>query len=408
VSRGGRLLALLVGLNLVNYLDRYVPAAVLPLIEKELGLSHARAGLLGTAFVLVYALASPLAGWLGDRGSRTRLAAASALGFGLACLGSGLAPGFALLLLTRALTGIGEAGFVTVTPSLVSDLYPRERRGWALSLFYTAMPVGSALGYLVGGWVGARVGWRTAFFVAAAPALLLGVVMLFAREPRRGAQDAPAEAAAPARFGDLLRKRSFLANNVGQILLTFGLGGIAFWMPSYLHEVRGLPLDRAGAFFGGVLAAGGFAGTLAGGAASAWLARRHRGSDFLVAGAGMSLATPFAAVAVLAPWPWVYWSALFAAVACTFANTGPLNAAIVNVVPAGLRATAIAWNVLLIHLFGDALSPYLLGLIGDRAGLRAAVLAASVALLAGGLWLLATAGLLARDLGPGGAGPGDA
>jgi hypothetical protein len=122
----------------------------------------------------------------------------------------------------------------------------------------------------------------------------------------------------------------------------------------------------------------------------------------------MGLATPFAAVAVLAPWPWVYWSALFAAVACTFANTGPLNAAIVNVVPPGLRATAIAWNVLLIHLFGDALSPYLLGLIGDRAGLRAAVLAASAALLAGGLWLLATAGLLARDLGPAGADPGNA
>jgi predicted MFS family arabinose efflux permease len=399
VTRGGRLLALLLGLNLVNYLDRYVPAAVLPLVERDLGLSHARAGLLGTAFVLVYALASPFAGWLGDRRARTRIAGASALCFGLACFASGLAPGFALLLVFRALTGLGEAGYATMAPSLLSDVYPRERRGWALSIFYTALPVGSALGYLVGGSVGARAGWRAAFFVAAVPALLLGAAMLFAREPARGALDEPAAGEERPGLALLLRRRSFLANNLGQVLLTFGLGGIAFWMPSYLHFVRGLPLEWVGAAFGGLLALAGFLGTLGGGAASAWLARSRPGADFLVAGAGMALSAPFAVVAVLAPWPEVYWPALFVAAALVFANTGPLNAAIVNVVPATLRATAIAWNVLLIHLFGDALSPFLLGVLADAAGLRTAVLSVSLVLLAGGLWLLSTSRLLAADLG---------
>ena len=399
MTRGGRLLALLLGLNLVNYLDRYVPAAVLPLVERDLGLSHARAGLLGTAFVLVYALASPFAGWLGDRRARTRIAGASALCFGLACFASGLAPGFALLLVFRALTGLGEAGYATVTPSLLSDVYPRERRGWALSIFYTALPVGSALGYLVGGSVGARAGWRAAFFVAAVPALLLGAAMLLAREPARGALDEPAAGEERPGLALLLRRRSFLANNLGQVLLTFGLGGIAFWMPSYLHFVRGLPLERVGAAFGGLLALAGLLGTLGGGAASAWLARSRPGADFLVAGAGMALSAPFAVVAVLAPWPEVYWPALFVAAALVFANTGPLNAAIVNVVPATLRATAIAWNVLLIHLFGDALSPFLLGVLADAAGLRTAVLSVSLVLLAGGLWLLSTSRLLAADLG---------
>lgn len=399
MTRGGRLLALLLGLNLVNYLDRYVPAAVLPLLEADLGLSHALAGLLGTAFVVVYALASPFAGWLGDRRARTRIAGASALCFGVACFASGLAPGFALLLVFRALTGLGEAGYATVTPSLLADVYPRDRRGWALSIFYTALPVGSALGYLVGGAVGARAGWRAAFFVAGAPALLLGAALLLAREPARGALDAP-PAAAEARPGLrlLLRRRSFLANNLGQILLTFGLGGIAFWMPSYLHRVRGLPLERVGLVFGGLLALAGFLGTLGGGAASAWLARRNRGADFLVAGAGMALSAPFAVVAVLAPKPEVYWPALFLAAALVFANTGPLNAAIVNVVPASLRATAIAWNVLLIHMFGDALSPFLLGVLADAAGLRNAVLSVSGVLLAGGVWLLSTSRLLVADL----------
>jgi MFS family permease len=399
VLRPGRLLSLLVALNLVNYLDRYVPAAVLPLIERDLSLSHARAGLLGTAFVLVYALGSPFAGWLGDRRNRTLIAGASAIGFGLACFASGLAPTFALLLAARALTGIGEAGFVTVTPSLVADLYPRERRGWALSLFYAAMPVGSALGYLLGGFVGASHGWRQAFYLAGLPALFLGAAMLLVREPARGAQDAPVPAG-EERPGLrlLLGRKSFLANNVGQIFLTFGLGGIAFWMPSYLHEVRGLALDRAGAMFGGLLAAAGLVGTLGGGAASAWLARRHRAADFVVSGAAMALSAPFAVAAVLAPSPAIYWPALFVAAALAFANTGPLNAAIVNVVPAALRATAIAWNVVLIHLFGDALSPFLLGAIADAAGLRAAVLTVSGVLLAGGTWLLFTARLLAPDL----------
>jgi len=404
--RGGRLLALLVALNLVNYLDRYVPAAVLPLIETDLGLSHARSGLLGTAFVLVYALASPAAGWLGDRRSRTRLAGVGALVFGLACFGSGLAPGFLLLLLFRALTGAGEAGYATVTPSILSDLYPEARRAWALSIFYTALPVGSALGYLLGGFAGARWGWRQAFAIAGLPALALGAVLLLVRDPERGALDAPAPAGGPRHgLGLLLRRRSFLANNVGQIFLTFGLGGIAFWMPSYLHHVRGLDLERAGALFGGVLAAAGFLGTIGGGALSARLQRTGRGADFLVSGASMALSAPFAVAAVLLPWPWAYWTALFVAAALAFANTGPLNAAIVNVVPADLRATAIAWNVLLIHLFGDALSPFLLGAMADALGLRAAVLSVSVVLAAGGLWLLGTARLLVADLRPGSSRP---
>ncbi len=386
-------------LNLFNYLDRYVPATVLPLIERDLGLSHAKAGLLGTAFVLVYALLSPLAGWLGDRRSRTRLAAVSALGFGLACFASGLAPTFALLLVARAFTGVGEAGYATVTPSLVSDLYPEARRGWALSIFYTAMPVGTALGYLLGGTIGERFGWRAAFFVAAVPALVLAVAMLSSHEPSRGSLDVATAPGEPRpTLALLFRKRSFLANNVGQIFLTFGLGGIAFWMPSFLHEVRGLSLSGANAMLGGLLAAGGFAGTLAGGAASARLARRHRGADFLVSGVGMVLSAPFVVGAVLAPSPLVFGPAIFFAAALSFANMGPLNAAIVNVVPAGLRATAIAWNVLLIHLFGDALSPYLLGLTADRAGLRIAVLSVAAVLFVGGLWLVSTVRLLVADL----------
>lgn len=396
-----RTLALLTALNLLNYLDRYVLAAVVPLVEADLKLSHTRAGLLGSGFIVVYALASPFAGWLGDRRSRTKLTSAGAVLFGGATFATGLAPGYGPLLAARSATGIGEAGYATVTPSLISDLFPRDARSRALTLFYAAMPVGSALGYVLGGWAGTRFGWRAAFYLAGGPAIALGLSALLLREPARGALDPePALAAPPLgrALALLWRRRSFVANTAGQALLTFAIGGLAQWMPTYLHAERGLALETADAWFGALLALAGFLGTLAGGALADRVARRHPGAHFLVPGAGLLAAAPLAAAGILLPWPQAYWPALFLAAACIFMNTGPLNAALVNVVPAPLRATAVAANVLAIHLLGDALSPTLLGAIADVAGLQLAVLAVALVVAGGGIVLILTAPRLERDL----------
>jgi MFS family permease len=399
-------LFLLTALNLINYLDRYVIAAVLPLIEAELGLSHAKAGGLASMFILVLALTSPFAGWLGDRWSRVRLASASAALFGLATFATGLAGGYPSLVAARALTGVGEAGYGTVTPSLLSDVYPPERRSRALSTFYAALPVGAALGYLLGGLVGPRWGWRTAFFLAGGPALALALAALSLREPRRGALDpTPTPTANPTTTATttaglrlLLSRRSFLANTAGQILITFALGGLGFWMPSYLHGDRGVSLEVAGTGFGAILAAAGFVGTLGGGALADRAARRHAGAYFGIPGWCLLAAAPCVAAGVLASQPAVYWTAMFVAVTLAFAYNGPLTAALVNVVPPQLRATAMALNVLLIHLLGDAISPWFLGVLADRAGLRTAVLFVAAPMIAGGLLLVMSRKLLVADL----------
>ena len=182
-------LAVLTGLNFLNYVDRFIPAAVMPSIIAALHLKDSQAGSLSTLFILSYSLVSPVAGWLADRKPRFQLAAVGVFVWSLATFGSGLAPTFLALVVARALTGVGEASYVVVTPSLVSDYYPPARRGRALAIFYAAIPVGSALGYVLGGAINARFGWRWAFFLAGAPGAALAFALLFLRDPPRGAMD---------------------------------------------------------------------------------------------------------------------------------------------------------------------------------------------------------------------------
>jgi len=199
------ILAALTGLNALNYLDRYVGAATLPLMLASLSISDAAGGLLQSAFILTYAIVCPFIGWAGDRGPRMRLAAAGVFVWSAATVASGLAPSYAVLLLARAVVGVGEASYAVVTPSLLSDCYPPERRARTLGVFYAAIPVGSALGYVVGGLVGEHFGWRAAFFVAGGPGVALAFVLLLLREPQRGARDAAASAATPLSLSASLR-----------------------------------------------------------------------------------------------------------------------------------------------------------------------------------------------------------
>ena len=242
------ILGVLTGLNALNYADRYVGAAMLPLIIAGLTLSDAEAGLLQSIFVVSFAFVSPLAGWLGDRWPRLPLAAAGVMVWSAATVASGLAPTYVALLLARAVIGVGEGSYTVITPSVLSDLYPAERRSRVFAIFYAAIPVGTALGYAVGGTVGSAFGWRTAFFVAGVPGALLALLLLALKEPRRGASDlGTAEPATPLRVLPSLRalwaRRSYRYNTVAQILFTFAMGGLATWMPTYYVRERGLSLS---------------------------------------------------------------------------------------------------------------------------------------------------------------------
>jgi MFS family permease len=395
-------LTVLTGLNVLNYLDRYVGAAVLPLVIAGLSLSDSQAGDLQSVFILVYSLVSPAVGWLGDRGGRLRLAAVGVVVWSLATFGSGLAPTFAVLLLARALVGIGEASYGVITPSLISDLYPASHRGRALAIFYAAIPVGSALGYMLGGAIGTAFGWRTAFFAAGGPGLLLALSLLFLKEPPRGRFDPPRSSAVPLALGASLRalraRPSYLVNTAAQTVYTFSMGGLAYWMPTYFVRERGLALDQATFLFGACLVVAGFIGTVVGGYVGDHLSGRFRGAHFVFSGASLALSLPFTLMAVLAARPAIFWTGMFITLVLLFLNTGPLNAAMTNVLPPELRARGFALYTVAIHLLGDALSPALIGRASDAVGLRLPVLVTGLLLVASGLILLVGRRTLSRDL----------
>src|SRR5437879_2688364 len=342
-SRSPRvILGSLTTLNALNYLDRYVSAATLPLILTDLAISDAQGGLLQSLFIVAYALACGPAGWLGDAGKRLHLVAGGVFVWSVATVASGLAPTYGWLLIARAVIGIGEASYAVVTPSLLSDCYPAERRARVLGIFYAAIPIGSALGYIVGGLIGEAHGWRAAFFVAGAPGSLLAFLILRLTEPSRGAQDAGGVTPTPLGLGTALRalagRRSYVVNTAAQVIYTFAMGGLATWMPTYFVRTRGISLGSASATFGLLLVAAGFAGTLLGGRIAGAVARRRPGADFPVSGWSIVGSSAFTLFAVLAPRPAVFWPAMFVTLLLLFVNVGPLNAAMANVLPAELRA----------------------------------------------------------------------
>jgi MFS family permease len=397
-----RALALLFGVNFLNYIDRYVIAAVAPLIQRDFLLSDTQVGFIGSMFIVAYMLASPFSGFLGDRWPRRWLVGGGVLVWSLATVLSGMATSYEHLLVARSVIGVGEAGFGVVSPTLISDLFSREMRGRMLSFFYVAIPVGSALGFLLGGSVGEHHGWRAAFFLAGAPGLVLGLLAFRMREPPRGAGDG-ASAIHEHRFElaalkGLLRNRSFLYTTLGMAAMTFALGGMAYWMPTFFARVRGLPLDRANALFGGITVLAGLVGTFLGGWLGDWLLKRTDKSYLIVSGVGMVLGVPAAYVGLTAAAPALYLPAMFFAEVMVFLNTGPANAVLLSVVMPEIRASAIALSIFAFHLLGDVPSPILIGKVSDWTGsLEKSLLLTTLAMLASGVFYLLGARTLGRD-----------
>ncbi len=378
-------------INLINYLDRYIVASALPKIQEELNINNTQSGLLGTVFIVVFMLASPLGGYLGDRVPRKFLVAGGVLVWSLATGASGMATTFVTLMVARAVIGIGEAGYGAVAPSIISDLYPREQRTRVLSYFYVAIPVGAAAGYGLGGWLSSTYSWHAAFFAGGVPGLLLGTLAFFMPEPERGAMDGPeAQVKLPFLVGlkGLAGNKAFWATTLGYTLMTFSIGGLGFWMPTYMVKTRGMPDDKAGLIFGAITAAAGLLGTLAGGWMGDRMDRKREGGGLLVAGVGMLLAAPFMYIAVNLESQTGTFVTIAVAQFLVFLNSGPINAAIVNCVRPTFRAFAMGLNVLCIHLLGDAVSPTLIGNIADRSSLTAAIELNAMPVLLGGVALL--------------------
>ncbi len=399
-------LAILSFINLFSYLDRYVVSALIESLKhSDLGLSDANLGSLMSGFLVVYTLTAPVFGALGDRRSRPRLIALGVACWSFATALSGFAGSYLTLLAARASVGVGEAAYVTIAPSLLSDYFPVRQRGRVMAIFFCAIPVGSALGYVVGGLVDKHYGWRMAFFVAGVPGLLLAALCLLLRDPPRGVQDtraADAAGAAPAvtsashpspstvrkdtwaAYGRLMHNKPYVLTILGYAAYTFAVGGLAYWMPAFLERTRGMPRSEATVSFGTIVVITGFIGTFVGGWLGDYWAKYSRRAYLWLSAIATLVAAPFVWMALTTDSHTMYLVYMVSAQLCLFLSTGPINAAIVNLVVATERATAIALGVFVIHILGDALSPFLIGELSDAFSLGQAVKIVPIAVVIGG------------------------
>ena len=400
-------LGVLAFINLLSYLDRYIVSALAESLKHaNLGLSDANLGSLMSGFLIVYTLTAPIFGALGDRRSRPRLIALGVACWSFATALSGFAVSYLTLFAARAAVGVGEAAYVTIAPSLLSDYFPARQRGRVMAIFFCAIPVGSALGYVVGGLVDKNYGWRAAFFIAGIPGLLLAALCLLLRDPPRGGQDAgsaPSVEPAPksssaasigkdtwAAYGRLMHNKPYVLTVLAYTAYTFGLGGLAFWMPAFLERARGMPRSEATVSFGTIVVVTGFIGTFVGGWLGDYWAKYSRQAYLWLSAIATLIAAPCVWFALTTTSHAAYVTWMVAAQLCMFLSTGPVNAAIINLVSATERATAIALSVFAIHVLGDVPSPFLIGALSDASSLQAAVKIVPIAVFIGGcIWIWA-------------------
>jgi MFS transporter, Spinster family, sphingosine-1-phosphate transporter len=325
-------LAVLTFINLFNYIDRWVVATVVEPIKRDLGLSDTQMGFIAASFIIVYMAVSPLFGILGDRKARPPLIALGVAIWSLATGLAGFARGFWTLFAARATVGVGEAAYGTIAPALLADQFPLERRGRVMSIFFAAIPIGSAAGYILGGLADRYFGWRAAFWLVGFPGVLLAVLAMTVYDPPRG-----------------------------------------------------LTRNEATTIFGTIVVVTGFVGTVLGGWLGDKFLSRTKQSYLWVSGIATILAAPLAFVGLWSTSKPVYFTALVLSQVLIFMSTGPVNSAIVNAVSPLERATAVGLSVFIMHLLGDIPSPPLIGWMSDRSSLAQAVLIVPVAILVAGL-----------------------
>jgi MFS family permease len=418
IRRPGIVLALLTGLNLLNYLDRFVLSAVLPKVQEDLHLSNFVAGSLSTVFLIGYFATSPIFGHLADRapsGGRTRLIALGIAVWSAATVASGLARGVATLVAARAFVGVGEASYATIAPTLIDDVAPQGKSGRWLSIFFTAIPVGSALGYILGGEVQHATGsWQASFLVAGGPGLLLALASLLVAEPPRRAREALPDLIGASR--ELFSYPTFAKGVYGYCAYTFAMGGFAYWAPKYIYARYGGAPGRSASVFGTITVVAGFVGTLVGGwiadartkaalSAPAGQAAREGGREdsttvrvnLEVCVVSAAAGAPLAAAAVLAPTAAQFYAWTFPCEVMLFLSTGPVNVVLLRSAPPELRASAMALSIFAIHLLGDLWSPPLIGLASDHAPIEWAMMAVPAGFaLAAIVWWMARSGQVDR------------
>ncbi len=376
-----KVLILIFSISIFNYIDRYILYSVFPLIKTDLRLSDTQLGFLASAFMLVYTAVSPFMGFIGDKVKRPIVIGTSAILWSISTFAGGLVSSFKQLSFCRSMVGIGEAGYGTVSPSYLAEWFRKEVRARVLSIYALAIPAGSAIGYLLGGWLGQKYGWREAFFIVAFPGIILGSLAYLLKEsPER-------EKRQEISFSDykkLLSNRTYLLIAASQAIGTFSVGGLSAWMPTYFVRNWHMSVAEAGFKFGAITVAAGILGNLAGGFLADFMRRYTKRSYFIVGYITFFLSAPFAVLSLVASDLNTSLFCIFLAEFFIFMHSGPYHAAIVEITPSNVRSMAFALDIFILHALGDALSPTIIGYVSDKIGLLIAIFFAAVYLIFGG------------------------
>jgi len=394
-------LSVLTLVNFLNYIDRQVLPAVAPAIQRDLGLTDTEIGAMEAALLLSFTVLAPVFGWLGDRYSRARLMAIAAVIWSIA---TGLAawvdrwpilppalkfnlPFFGVVALSsvalglcgvRTLVGVGESSYSTITPTLIADYFPRQKRATVLGVFQAAIPMGFALGYVLGAVLAHYFGWRIAFMLVGAPGMVIAIFVWRLKEPERGARDLPIENPANDEVNEsvvmeswwqttrrILTTRDWLLSTAGYSALTFVLGAFATWATLMLARDKQMSETAAAVALGVVTLLAGATGTFGGGWIADRIAAKRRDGYFLVCAVSSLLGVVPAAIALITHRPLFFLPAIFVAVVLLFTNNAPFHAILVNSVPPAIRASAVALNIVVIHAGGDLISRFGVGKLSD-------------------------------------------
>jgi MFS family permease len=363
--------------HLLDSFDRWLLPVVLRDVSQELSLSDIQGGWLATLLLFSYAIWSPIVGYFADRLGRPRLLAVGIAVWSLACVGTGLARSYNQLQLVRILVGIGGSTFGVVALTLLMDLFPRGARARVLSLYYLAMPLGAAMGLGLGAAVARAATWHTAFLLVGAPGIVLALIALGLPDPLRGTSEGvePQRLQLHERIGpgqadyiDLMVNSSYTYSVFGLAFSMFAIGGLVFWLPTFLLVAHNLPAARVSSWLGVTVPAAMVLGMVIGG----WLADRYvriaPRALFLVPGAAMLVSIPFLLLAIYGRSEGTIYLGVFTAIALMFTNAGPCYAIIGNVVMPNMRAVACAVAIAATHLLGDIWSPSLMGWVAETFG----------------------------------------
>lgn len=379
-------LVLLTALNFVNYIDRYILPGVQEQVKGEFHLSDAQIGSLTLWFMVAYMLTSPITGFLGDRFPRKPMIVLAALFWSSINFFTATVHSYTSLNLRHAALGIGEASFGIFAPALLSDFYGPDQRNRVLTIFNVAIPVGAALGYLIGGTMGERFGWRASFIVSAVPGVIIAMLIaILMKEPARGASQHDKATLKKSAVLSLLKNKAYLCSVLGYAAVTFSLGGISWWMPSFLQRIGGRSQASAAYIMGAITVVAGLGGTVLGGIIAQRWSRTSAKALYLVPAVSAAIAVPPALLCFFGP-AWFGTQAftlpgLAVAIFFIFLGTGPVNAATVNAVRPEIRATALAGQLFLIHALGDAISPRIIGVVSDHSNLNIGLASTLVTML---------------------------